>query len=462
MTRPLLIGSGAGFSGDRVDAGLPVVREIARQGGGVIIYETIGERTLALGQSAYQRDPSTGYEPLLEQYLEPVLAEALAGGVAIVGNFGCANPVAAARSIGALVDRLGLSRPRIAVVEGDDILPDFDPQAALSWEQDDALPLPPGGLLSANAYTGAQGIADALRSGAQIVVTGRVADPALALGPLVAHHGWDWMDHDLIAAGTLAGHLLECGSQVSGGYFADPGCKNVPGMAEIGFPIGSIATDGTLDLFKPPATGGCITRATVSEQLLYEVHDPTAYVTPDVVLDLTGVRLEEIGVDRVRVTGARGHPPPSHLKVTVGYEGHWFGEAEISYAGPGCTGRARLAAETLEQRLCMRALPLLGRRVDIVGINSSFGDDAGNYMRGHPDPVVPEVRVRLAVRTETRESADAAMQELLALYCCGPAGGGGVRTHVARRVETRSCLYPRHLVEERVSFVGPEGLGVCS
>lgn len=463
MSGPHLIGSGAGFSGDRVDAGLPVVREIARRGGGTIIYETIGERTLALGQRARRADPEAGYEPLLEHYLRPVLAAALAGNVAIVGNFGCANPEAAARRIVALLRELGLPRPPIAIVAGDDILAGFDPQAALPWPEDRSLPPPPGALLAANAYTGARGIAEALRRGARIVVTGRVADPALVLGPLVAHHGWDWDDLDRIAAGTLAGHLLECGSQISGGYFADPGRKDVPGMADIGFPIGVVAADGTFEIFKAPGTGGCITRATVIEQLLYEVHDPSAYVTPDVTLDLTGVRIAETGPDRIRVTGARGRPRPAHLKATLGYLGDWLGEAEISYAGPGCTARARLAAATLETRLEMRQLPLTGRRIDLIGLDSCFGDDAGLYRVSRPDPAPPaEVRLRLAVRAAARETAEAATQEVLALYCCGPAGGGGVRSHLTQRVETRSCLYPRHLVPERVRLLRDQDGGAVS
>lgn len=453
MTRPCLIGSGAGFSGDRVDAAGPVVREIARQGGGTIIFETIGERTLALGQLARAANPESGYEPLLEQMLRPVLADAIAGGVAIVGNFGCANPRAAARCIADMAADLGLSVPRIAIIEGDDILGQISPGDMLHWPEDGAMPQPPGPMVSANAYIGANAIAEALRAGAQVVVAGRVADPALVLGPLVAHHEWDWNDLDLIAAGTLAGHLLECGSQISGGYFADPGFKDVRRMAEIGFPIGAISENGILEIFKAPDTGGRIDRITAIEQLLYEVHDPASYITPDVVLDITNVTIDEIGPDRIRVQGAKGKPRTEHLKATLGYQGDWLGEAEISYAGPGCMQRARLAAAVLEERLRLRHITTIAQRFDLIGVASSFGDDAGRFWQEMPaeeDP--PEVRLRLAVRTSTRAEAESATQEVMALYCCGPAGGGGVRSSIKRRVETRSCLIARELIRERFVF----------
>ena len=452
MTGPCFIGSGAGFSGDRVDAAIPVVAELARHGGGTIIFETIGERTLALGQLARSTDPDAGFEPLLAQILGPILAPCLTGNVTIVGNFGCANPPAAARAIAAMAAEQGLPVPRIAIVHGDDIRDAFDPAKAEPWPEDGALPPPPGPLVSANAYTGAQAVAAAVRAGAQIVVAGRIADPALVLGPVMAHHGWDWDDLDLCAAGTLAGHLLECGSQVSGGYFADPPRKPVPGMARIGFPIGQIEDDGTFEIFKPASTGGRIDRATVTEQLLYEVHDPAAYVTPDVALDITGVRVEEVATDRVRVTGARGHLRPEMLKATLGYHGDWLGEAEISYAGPGCLGRAKLAAATLTERLAIRGLGDLPRRIDLIGVSSSFDDDGGSLWRD-ADLLAPDVRVRLAVRAPQKALADNAVQEVLALYCCGPAGGGGVRTRVIRRVETRSCLVPRSVVTEGFTFL---------
>lgn len=445
------IGSGAGFSGDRVDAALPVVEAIAAHGeGGAIIFETIGERTLALGQLARERDPGAGYEPLLEEILAPILARAIEAGIVIVGNFGCANPEAAARRIAEIARRAGLA-PRIAVVEGDDIRATIDLDRDAVWEGDRGLPRPPGALISANAYIGAAPIAEAIAAGADVVVTGRVADPALALGPLVAHFGWDFADLDRMAAGTLVGHLLECGSQVSGGYYADPGFKDVPRPEAIGFPYAEVEADGTFVVTKPAGTGGLVSLRTVKEQLLYEIHDPAAYLTPDVTLDITEVEIAEVGPDRVRVSGARGHPHPENLKATVGFHGDWFGEAEISYAGPNAFARARLAVDVLQKRLALRGLNV-SHRLDIIGATSAFDSDDG-ALRADPDLAPAEdLRVRLAVRDDVRERVGAALQEVTALYCCGPAGGGGVRTRVVPRIETRSYLVPRAAVTTSMRF----------
>lgn len=449
-TQPFLIGSGAGFSGDRVDAAIPVVAAIAAQGrGGAIIFETLGERTLALGQVARQADPEKGYEPLLEQFLSPILAPAVAAGITIVGNFGAANPPAAARAVARLAAAQGLA-PRIAVVTGDDMLgnPAFD--GSLLWEGDAGLPTPPAAPIAVNVYLGARSITDAIRAGAQIVVTGRVADPALALGPLVAHFGWDWDDLDRIAAGTLIGHLLECGSQVSGGYFADPGVKDVPDMARIGFPIAEVSADGAAVLTKPPATGGRIDIATVTEQLLYEIHDPAAYLTPDVTLDVTGVRLEQLAPDRVRVTGARGRPAPDRLKATVSYPGEWLGEAGISYAGPNALARAELAVRTIRERLALRGLtPRL--RADILGAVSVFDDDSASLRQSAPATGTGDYRAHFAFGGD-EATVRAACQEVGALYCCGPAGGGGVRIHVTARIVTRSRMIAREKVRTGFTF----------
>ncbi|TGN53829.1 DUF1446 domain-containing protein [Paracoccus liaowanqingii] len=449
--QPFLIGSGAGFSGDRVDAAIPVIAAIAAAGrGGAIIFETLGERTLALGQAARHADPSRGYEPLLSQFLGPILVPALEAGITIVGNFGAANPQAAARVVADLARAHGLS-PRIAVISGDDMLDDPAFADSQLWEGDAALPDPQTAPIAVNVYLGARSIADAITAGAQVVVTGRVADPALALGPLVAHFGWDWDDLDRIAAGTLIGHLLECGSQVSGGYFADPGFKDVPDMAGIGFPIAEVSLDGSAVLTKAPGSGGRIDLATVKEQLLYEIHDPAAYLTPDVTLDVTGVRLAQLGPDRVQVTGARGHSAPDRLKATVSYPGEWLGEAGISYAGPNARARAELAARTIRERLALRGLtPRI--RTDILGTVSVFDNDEGTLREHLVGPEAGDFRAHFAFGGDEK-TVRAACQEVGALYCCGPAGGGGARIHVAPRFVTRSRMIARDKVRPKFDFL---------
>lgn len=448
------IGSGAGFSGDRIDAPQSVVAAMAAAGeGGAIIFETLGERTLALGHIARKQDPQRGYEPLLEELLEPILAQCVASGIVVVGNFGAANPPAAAAAIQALAGRLGLGELRIAVVDGDDLLGRIDLSQTERWDGDEHVPDVDGDVIAINAYLGASTIADAIRAGAQIVVTGRVADPALALGPLVAHFGWSWDDLDRIAAGTLVGHLLECGSQVSGGFFADPGIKDVPDSANIGFPIAEVEADGSFVVTKAAGTGGLVDLRTVKEQLLYEVHDPAAYLTPDVTLDITQVELEQVGPDRVRVTGARGHPAPKKLKATVSFYGDWLGEAEISYAGPNALARARLAITTINERLRLRGLPVR-HRADVIGTVSVFDSHDGSLLVDYGDAAAGDYRVRFAFGATSQREVERAVQEVNALYCCGPAGGGGVRQSVRPRVRTLSHMVPRELVRSSFQFAG--------
>lgn len=443
----LRIGCAAGFSGDRTDAAAPLVQALVQAGGpAFLIFETLAERTLALAQLARRAQPDHGYEPLLPELLAPVLAPCLQHGVRIVSNFGAANPHGAARRIHALARDLGLPAPRVAVVLGDDLSgPQHRPllQAALGPALDGL------DVVSANAYIGAHSIADALRAGAHIVVCGRVADPALALGPALAHFGWAPDDYTRLARASMAGHLLECGAQVSGGYFADPGYKDVPGLARLGYPIAELDASGDCTLTKPAGSGGRIDARTVKEQLLYEVHDPAAYLTPDVVADITQAEVIELAPDRVRLQGVRGHPRPEGLKVNVCHATGWLAEGEISYAGPRAEARARLAARILQERLA-DAGPL---RCDLIGVCSVLADDGGHTLAALPPGDARDVRLRVALRHPSRAQAERLTREVTALYTCGPAGGGGVRTALRQRLGTVSGIVPRAQVPTRFEFV---------
>ncbi|HSU23305.1 MAG TPA: acyclic terpene utilization AtuA family protein [Variovorax sp.] len=454
---PLLIGCAAGFSGDRTDAAGPVVDTlIARLGAmastappaaprAFLIFETLAERTLALAQLRRRADPEAGYEPLLDPMLRPVLARCLAHGIGIVSNFGAANPRAAARRIQRMARELGLPAPRVAVVEGDDLsAPGF---RALLREQVGAA-MDGLRIVSANAYIGAEPIARAIDAGAQIVVCGRVADPSLAVGPAMSHFGWRADDWERLGRATMAGHLLECGAQVCGGYFADPGFKDVPGLGHVGFPIAEIDAEGRCTIGKADATGGFVTEATVKEQLIYEVHDPAAYLTPDVVADIAEASVHRVGADRVALAGVRGHPRPTHYKVNVCHEGGWLAEGEISYAGARAEARARLAAEVLRERL-----PALALRVDLIGAISILGDDAGRALAARPDGGARDVRLRVAATHDERAVAETLGREVMALYTCGPAGGGGVRSTLTPRLNTISCLLPRDAVPVRFEMM---------
>lgn len=443
----LRIGCAAGFSGDRTDAAIGVVDALVAAGGpAFLIFETLAERTLALAQLARRKDPDGGYEPLLVDMLRPVLARCLRHGIRIVSNFGAANPEGAARRIRALALELGLPAPVIAVIHGDDVS-GLEHRAALEA----ALPgtLDARTIVSANAYIGAEAVARALEAGAQIVVGGRLADPSLTVGPAMAHFGWRADDWDRLGRATMVGHLLECGAQVSGGYYADPGLKDVPGMARLGYPIAEIADDGTAIITKPAGSGGRVDTHTVKEQLLYEIHDPTAYLTPDVVADIGDAEVDELAADRVRLTGVRGHRRPDTLKVNICFESGWQAEGEISYAGARADARARLAAETIRERMADA-----GRlRVDLIGSCSVFGDDDGHLLATTGARASGDVRMRVALRHSDREEAQRLEREVLALYCCGPAGGGGVRTSLRPTLGTRSCLLPRELVPIRFELL---------
>jgi hypothetical protein len=440
------IGAGAGFAGDRAGAALPVAQALAASGmPSFLIFETLAERTLALAQLEHQRDPQAGYSPSLVALLQPVLAFCLTHNIRIVSNFGAANPAAAARRIRAMAAEAGFADAKIAVVHGDDLSAILSPAELAARETDGALLKDRDRIVAANAYLGAQPIAQALDAGAAIVVTGRVADPALVLGPLVHAFGWRWDDWDRLAAGTLVGHLLECGPQVSGGYFADPGFKDAPDLAALGYPIAEVSADGSAVITKPAGSGGVVDLRTVKEQMLYEIHDPAAYLTPDVVLDITEAVVEQAGPDRVAVRGARGHARPKMLKATVCFAAGLLGEAEISYAGPNATARARLAIEIVRARMALLQ-PDLAIRADIIGVVSSFGDSAGRDLAAATTES-DDVRVRFAARHAEAIPVQQLLAEVEALYVAGPAGGGGVRKHVVPQLASASCLIERALVQ---------------
>jgi len=451
MSDVFLVGNGSGFSGDRVDAPIPVVRSLVARGlPAAMFFECLAERTIALAQIERRRDPEAGYEPMLERLLEPILADCARAGIPVLGNFGAANPMAAARCVARLARRLGLPELRIGVVTGDDVSGTVDLASLPAHEADAGFDMSAWTLVSANAYIGAAPLAEALARGAQVVVAGRTSDPSLAIAPLMHHFGWAEDDWQALALGAACGHLLECGSQVTGGVFWDPGFKDIPDPANIGFPIAEVGRDGSLVITKPEDTGGIVDLRVVKEQLLYELHDPAAYLTPDVVLDITGVTLDQAGPDRVALRGARGHARPERLKVTACYEGSWVGEGEVSVAGPSALPRARATADVLLERVRRRGL---GRRAraDLIGISAVHDSDDGVLWRGYDGPDPPEIRIRLAVESATREDADQAAREALAMLCCGTAGTAGARWRVTPRILTRSFMVPRALVPTEVT-----------
>lgn len=448
--KTVYIGSGAGFAGDRLDAGVAVTETLAtRDGPRYLIYEVLGERTLAIAQRLRMRDASIGYSPYLEHYLSPVLARCKDCGITIVTNLGSANPIGGAKKVHSLARDAGIEGLRVAVVTGDDLLAIMRRDELAALPSIEGVPVQ-GDILAANAYLGARPIAEALALNPDIVLVGRTTDAALVLGPLLHEFGWTADDWDRLAAGTVAGHLLECGGQVTGGYFCDPGFKDIPGMDDLGFPIGEVDAEGGIIITKAEGTGGAVTRATVTEQLLYEVHDPVAYLTPDVTVDFTGLTLAEEDRDRISVCGARGTPPPGTLKATISADGGWLGESEMIYAGPNALARANLAADIVRAR-CERSGVTERLRIDVTGTGAVFDNDASERRARTNMPVDGEFRLRAAVRTGDRAVAEYVNDEVLSLYCSGPAGGGGYRCSVTRQVRTASVLVPRDRVEGRAT-----------
>jgi hypothetical protein len=437
------IGTGAGFSADRLDPALQLLQHGELD---CIVFECVGERTLAFGHRDRRADPSRGYNPLLQRRLRQVLPLAKANGTRVVTNMGVANPLGAAEAAAQVARELGLSL-RIAAVLGDDVSDRITPETPMV-ELGETVAGAGRPYLAANAYLGADAIIPAIEAGADLVITGRVADPSLFLAPLAQAHGWDLADWDRMAAGTVVGHLLECAAQVTGGYFADPGVKEVPRLAYVGFPLAEVATDGSAVVTKLAAAGGRVDLLTVKEQLLYEVHDPSAYVTPDVVADFAAVRPAEAGGDRVSVSGARGKPRPEQLKVTVAFDGGLLAEAEVSYGGLGAVGRARLAADIVAERMRHVHGHNGDLRCDLIGVSALHGTAHPPY----PDDA-RDVRLRCALRADSREQAELLLWEVESLLCCGPAGGGGYRGQITPSVMTGSTFLDRDRVTPSIELI---------
>jgi hypothetical protein len=442
--RSIRIGSGAGYSGDRIE---PAV-ELAEKGDiDYLVFECLGERTVALAQQARMKNPDAGYDPLLEERMRAVLPLCAAKGIKVVTNMGAANPQVAARKTAEIARAMGLSL-KIAAVIGDDVLEACKDGDLPIMEFDGTTKQLGNRLLSANAYLGAEPMAEALAQGADAVITGRASDPALFLAPMIHAFGWPMDDWNLLGQGTVAGHLLECAGQITGGYFADPGYKDVDGLARLGFPIGEVGEDGSLVITKVEGSGGAVTAQTCKEQLLYEVHDPARYLQPDVTADFSQVRIEEIAPDRVRVSGGRGRRRPDMLKISVGYVDGYIGEGQISYAGPGALARGRLALQIVRERLQLTGVQSSELRFDLIGVDSLHGAELSAHAK---EPY--EVRVRVAGRTEILREAVRIGNEVETLFTNGPAAGGGATKSARDIVAVASVLLPRDQVKPSVRFV---------
>jgi hypothetical protein len=440
--RHVRLGCGAGYSGDRLE---PAV-ELAERGNiAYLVFECLAERTMALANLAKLRDPDKGYDPGLQVRMRAVLPFSQSRGLKIITNMGGANPALAGHIVCQVAEELGLHGLRVAVVLGDDILEDVRAGSKML--------LPEGcvgslgeTLVSANVYLGSDPILEALQQKADVVITGRVADPSLFLAPMRFELGWAAGDWGLMGAGIIVGHLLECCSQVMGGYFADPPLKQVPDLANLGFPIAEVYEDGHAVITKLQGSGGFVTLPTCKEQLVYEVHDPSAYLTPDCTADFTNTQLEMVGPDLVTVRGGWGRQWPDTLKVSLGVLEGYIGEGEISYAGSSAYERANLAGEIVRKRLKVVGAEIEELRIDLIGINSLHGSDSPR-----PAALPYEVRLRVAARTQSRAQAELIGDEVENLYLNGPSAGGGARKYVRQVIGIQPAFVPREVVRTQVS-----------
>jgi hypothetical protein len=444
--KTLRIGAGSAWWGDRI---APAQWNAERGALDYLCFETMAEATVSAAQVRARRDPYfPGYDTYLDDRFAAVLPACLARGTRIISNQGWINPEGAAERAAWWCRKLGRTGVRVAAVTGgmlgervlglaERILETGAPLASLA-----------DGVVSAEAYLGAEPIAAALAEGAAIVLTPRVADPSLFLAPMLHEFGWRDDDWEHLGQGSGIGHLMECGAQVTGGYFVDPGYKDVPEPWNLALPIAEVGADGGAIITKLPETGGAVDLRTVKEQLFYEVHDPANYITPDVVVDFTTARLEEVGRDRVRVSRIGGKPRTPTLKVSIGCQEGFVGEDMFFYAGPGALEKAQLAKEVLTRRFALARLEAEELRIDFLGVNAIHGALS-------PAPAAPpyEVAVRVAARTRSREEAAKIGREIDAMAVSGLASTGKRVPHqdrVREVIGVWSALVPREAVSARV------------
>lgn len=442
------IAGGLGFYGD---SWRPIRASIERGNVQYVASDHLAELTLAILQKDRQRDANLGYTRDLAPMLLDLLPLALPRGVKFILNAGGLNPLAARTLLLNTLKKAGLSL-KIGVVLGDSVLERLDElqTAGVSlahMDTDEPLETVRERLLFASAYLGARPIAEALEAGADLVLTGRVADAALFLAPMVYELGWRWDEWDKLAQGMVVGHLLECSGQATGGNFGgDWGA--IPDLAHIGYPIAEVWENGEAVITKAPGTGGRVNFDTLREQLLYEVHDPAHYLTPDVDVDMTTLRLEEIGPDEVRVSGATGRPAPQTLKIVAGYADGVMGQAMIGYAWPDALAKARAAAEIIQQQMREIGLQAEETLIEYPGYNSLHGPLADDAHAGE----LNEVYLRIAVRCADRQEAAKLGRLFPPLALSGPPfiGGAGGMLEPRGMLGIWPTLAPRALIEEYI------------
>jgi hypothetical protein len=416
-----------------------------------LVFETLSETTFAANQLHKYYHPDEGYNEMLEARMRRVLSLCYAKGVKIISNMGSANPPAALEKVIEISRSLGLKGLKVAMVQGEDIMAEINRFSDSERWQNPGKTLAElkDKILYANVYLGATPIKEALRQGADVVITGRVADPSLFVGPLMHEFGWPQTDLERMGQATLLGHLLECCGQITGGYYAYPGYKEVDRLAYLGHPIAEIDETGVFTITKVEGSGGEVSLGTCKEQLLYEIDDPSCYKTPDAVVDFTGVTFVQAEKDVVRVRGAISRGLPKTLKVNVGYWDGYLFNGEVCFAGLDALRLAQCCGSMLQERIRIIGITPLALRMDYVGYNSLCLSVSDHYAPAQ----MSEVRLRIAARFATREDAELLGLEMGFLYTNGPAGSCGVRTEFRPDIRITSIFIPPCAVTPQVTSV---------
>jgi hypothetical protein len=441
------LGTGLAFWGDHLR---PAAEMVERADIQYLCCDHLAELTMSILNKQKARNPKLGYTTDIVPLLRGVLPRAYERGIKIISNAGGANPRACTEEVIKLCRELKLYGLKVATVTGDDIMDRIDDLLAKGVplaNMDTGQPLAEvrDRITQANVYIGCEGIVEALEKGADIVICGRVTDAALYLGPMRHELGWAADDWARLGPGTGVSHCVECGGQATGGLFSK-GWHEMDRLTHLGYPVTTVFENGDAIMSKTPQSGGEVSVATVSEQLVYEVMDPANYFTADCVADLKDIRLEQIGKDQVKITNIRGKPAPPTLKVNMGYRAGFVGEAQFSYSWPDAVKKARAGLAFLKERLGQAGFEAMEERVEYLGRNSMFGPEVVGAPREDED--LSEVVVRYAARCATQEQAKKVFTESVLLYNNGPAGAAGIGTRppIKELYGIWPCLIPRELV----------------
>ena len=453
MKSKIRVAAGQGFWGDLLDA---PVRQV--EGGPIdyLMLDYLAEVTMSIMQKQRSRDPLAGYAKDFIPLMKQILPACVARDIRVTANAGGVNVAGCANAVREVANELGLSgKLKIGIVTGDDIMPRLDELlekgiALRNMDTDQPLSAVRDRIQSANAYLGAWPMVEALNRGARIVITGRATDTGLTLAPLIHEFGWQADDWNRMAAGTIAGHIIECGAQCSGGN-CQYDWRNIPNLADVGFPIVEAAPDGTFVITKHEKTGGCINIPSIKEQLVYEMGDPQEYITPDCVADFTSVRLENAGSDRVRVYGIEGRPATEFLKVSISYSAGFKAVGTLVYSWPDAYEKAKAADRILRARLERLGLRFDQVLTEFVGANATHG-----MLAGEPSGDLPEVQLRVGVRGEDRKAVERFTKEIAPLILTGPpgvTGFAGGRPKVEEIVAYWPALIPKPEIKPVVEAI---------